>query len=143
MIETRRAAKGLIRTEQDTIVLVAGRRGTFNLPGGGLKEGETTLLAFLREVCEETGALPEMIQNIDPLEPVTGPITHRDGTAGWAVWTMFSARLNVPFDSLSIPPGSEITALTHMPPSEALQHPNVNPLAKKAISAVLQLSAAC
>jgi len=39
------------------ILVVAGNRGTFMLPGGGANKGESRFVAALRELTEETSLI--------------------------------------------------------------------------------------
>ncbi len=59
--QTFRAGVGAIILNQDNQVLGLERKdipGAWQVPQGGLKEGETPLEAVKREVCEETGIQP-------------------------------------------------------------------------------------
>ena len=56
-VRYRRRGTAIVETERG-ILLTAGRRGKFILPGGGAKRGESRFMAALRELTEETGLLP-------------------------------------------------------------------------------------
>ena len=53
----RRRGTAIVETEKG-ILLTAGRRGPFILPGGGTKKGESRFIAAFRELTEETGLRP-------------------------------------------------------------------------------------
>jgi 8-oxo-dGTP diphosphatase len=57
MIHYRRRGTAIVETSQG-ILITAGSRGAFILPGGGAKKHETRFVAALRELTEETGLLP-------------------------------------------------------------------------------------
>ena len=53
-IRYRRRGTAILETERG-IILTAGHRGSFILPGGGAERGESRLVAAIRELKEETG----------------------------------------------------------------------------------------
>ena len=53
-IRYRRRGTAIIETERG-IILTAGHRGSFILPGGGAERGESRFVAAIRELKEETG----------------------------------------------------------------------------------------
>jgi len=56
-VKYRRRGTVIFETSQG-ILVVAGNRGTFMLPGGGANKGESRFVAALRELTEETSLLP-------------------------------------------------------------------------------------
>jgi ADP-ribose pyrophosphatase YjhB (NUDIX family) len=75
---------GAVIIREDRVVLIKRgqqpKEGEWSLPGGGVKIGETTREAILREIHEETGlevTLKELIDVIDYIEP-----SSQDGTNG-------------------------------------------------------------
>jgi len=135
-MEPRSAAKGLITTlEGDKFLFVAGQSGRPNLPGGGLKPGETNLQALLREMAEEIAPGPEQILAGTPQEafPLEGDTTSASGIAGHALWTVFRGRLVVPLAELYIPDQSETTEILSFTREECRVHPAMSELAKRAV----------
>ncbi len=132
-MEIRYTAKGLVGCENKKMVFVAGKRGMWNLPGGGIDEGETAKDAFLREADEEVDNFSDHFT--DPVEAFTvqGPTTSADGVRKLAHWVVFESALLIPSSKLSVPADSEITAITAFTPEECLGHPNMSDLAKSAV----------
>lgn len=56
-VRRRRRGTAIVETEQG-ILVTAGRRGVFILPGGGAKHDESRVKAAMRELQEETGLHP-------------------------------------------------------------------------------------
>lgn len=54
-MRTNEAAGGVVVGPQGKIVLVEQHNNSWSLPKGGVEEGESTLVAALREIHEETG----------------------------------------------------------------------------------------
>ncbi len=54
MIRVRRKGIAIVHTSKG-ILMVAGRRKLFSLPGGGANKGESRKMAAIRELKEETG----------------------------------------------------------------------------------------
>ena len=137
-METRQTAKALIYCPGQTFLFVAGKRGIWNLPGGGIDPGETALRALLREADEEVQGLSACITPPVETFSVQGPTTHADGTTKTAHWRVFQANLLVPAHALVIAAGSEITDITTLTPQECLAHTNMSALAQMAVRTMLQ-----
>jgi len=139
--EVRPAAKAIILTEDELLVLVAGQSHRVNLPGGGIKlvdnniAEETPLQALYRELRKELGLEATGLANVQPAfdYPLVGETTSSDGKAGRSEWHVFSADLITPFAALQRPPDSEITNKYLMTVDECLASPNVLELAKRAV----------
>lgn len=58
----RNAVRGIVR-RKDKYLVIYGKYGDYNFPGGGMKEGEELLDTLIREVQEETGykVIPESV----------------------------------------------------------------------------------
>jgi len=123
-MRTREAAKGLIRVDGGRdLLFVAGSRELWNLPGGGIKPGETTKRALYREIQEETSASLWQLAEIQPVFDMEGETTCADGTSYQTTWKVFSGRLTVPLSNLVIPPNSEITDMRAMSPEVFMSIP--------------------
>lgn len=64
-MEKRITARGIIKTESETIFLIhriKNGKNYYVFPGGGVKKGETIEHALHREVSEETGCLLRDVQ---------------------------------------------------------------------------------
>ncbi len=136
-LRRRYAGKGLISCDDnERYVFVAGRRGMWNLPGGGLDPGESYKDAFLREADEEIENFSSMMT--DPVEVcrVKGIVTPANRSREMAYWKVFRASLLVPHALLSIAEDSDITGITAFTREECLTHNNMSELAKEAIRLV-------
>ena len=60
-IRKRRRGTAIVETAQG-ILVTAGRRGVFLLPGGGASRGESRTSAAKRELTEETGLQPYYVK---------------------------------------------------------------------------------
>lgn len=130
-LERRYAAKGLVLLPNGLLILAAGKRGKFNLFGGGIKEPETPWQAFVREIGHEGGIKEESLRGTRELEKVDGEITTSRGIRMVADWTLYMTMYHGPQDQVR--PGHEITATAFMRPEAALESDRVLDLAKKAI----------
>lgn len=139
--EVRRAAKVLLRADDEKLVFVAGRRGMFNLPGGGIdsvvtSDGvreEAAMSALYRELQEELGIHENQVRDVEEVCGTWDIVTPERGRAKLAVWSVFMGTLDIPASELVCPGDSEITAIETMTPAECLAHPNMSKLAKHAI----------
>jgi 8-oxo-dGTP diphosphatase len=63
--ETRHASRGVLLDDKGEVYLLNVSKFNYHkLPGGGIDEGETPLLAFERELMEEVGCKCEVIQEL-------------------------------------------------------------------------------
>ena len=129
--EKRLAAKLLLRTDQNEIVFVAGKRGMLNLPGGGIDMGESSTDALYREIREELGLESNDIGALEEVGGTWADITTADGEAKRAVWHVYEAGLLK--SQHDIVANSEITAVQTLSTSECLDHENMSILAKQAV----------
>lgn len=132
----RKAAKGIItlRDNPEQIVLVAGSRGIFGLPGGGVHRGETPHQAFYREIGEELGIEPAHLTEPYELFETEGKITTRHMRPTTAKWVVFLARLKVPFEQLQSPNRREVTKIAAVALEACLVEQDIHDLTKQAIS---------
>jgi ADP-ribose pyrophosphatase len=77
----RGSASVLAFTEQNQVVLTQQyrhplRRTIFDLPAGGIHEGETPQEAALRELAEETGYIAGTIEKLGHFSPLPGITAH-------------------------------------------------------------------
>lgn len=132
-LEKRPAAKGLITTGDDLLIFVAGKRGQLNLPGGGYNPAdESAEDALFREVREELGITPDLLDDVKkafPI-PIEGVTTSAEGIQRLASWTVFEASLIIPAGELAIQTDSEITAMATVSTRECQDHPNMSNLAR-------------
>jgi len=61
MINARRKGVAIVETKKG-ILIVAGRKKIFSLPGGGAERFESRKKAAIRELCEETGLKTKKIK---------------------------------------------------------------------------------
>lgn len=133
-MEVRQAAKGLITCDDyRKYLFVAGSRGMWTLPGGGIDEGETPKQAFLREADEEVTNLSSYLSDPKETYRLEGPVTTSAGIRRIAHWIVFSSTLRVPHTQLTIPERSEITDIDAFTPQECVNHDNMSVLAKFAV----------
>lgn len=130
-LTTREAAKGILYTPDRRIVVVAGKRGMFNLPGGGLDANETPRDALYREVYEELGVTENDLSDVQAIGGTWGVITPEHGETKRAVWHLFEGTLQVSTDELQY--SNEITAVDSLSATEILNHPNMSQLARQAV----------
>lgn len=133
-MEVRQAAKGLIACDDyRKYLFVAGSRGMWTLPGGGIDKGETAKQAFLREADEEVDNLSTYISEPKETYRLEGPVTTSTGIRRIAHWVVFSSTLLVPHTQLTIPEVSEITDIDAFTPQQCVNHDNMSSLAKFAV----------
>ncbi len=132
-MEIRVSAKGLVSCGDQSFVFVAGRRGMWNLPGGGINSGETADMAFIREANEEIANFSNISTSPVNAFTIEGQVTSDNDVSLLARWVVFRAALIVPSAELSIPENSEITAITTFSADECLQRNNVSKLAQSAV----------
>lgn len=132
-MDIRPAAKGIIRCADNSIVLVAGKRGRFNLPGGGIEAHESELDAFYRESCEELDLEPHDLGAVQESFCLQDEVTTDAGIRKIARWTVFKATLLIPTTALHIPHSSEVTAIETCMPAALQNHPNISRLARTAV----------
>jgi dihydroneopterin triphosphate diphosphatase len=68
-------------------------RGTWQMVSGGVKEGEKAYQAAIREVCEETGLIPDRLYNADAVE--TFYMTATDQVQFVPVFVAFIDTMNI------------------------------------------------
>ena len=133
-MEVRKAAKGLISCDDySKYLFVAGKRGMWTLPGGGIDADETPKEAFLREADEEVDMLSSYISSPQEAYSLKGPVTTSEGVRRIAHWFIYRANLMIPSSELTIPADSEITALAAFSAEECVTNDNMSILAKYAI----------
>jgi 8-oxo-dGTP diphosphatase len=59
----REAVRGIIRRENELLMVYSTKDGDYKFPGGGVDEGETYTEALIREIREECGAIVKNIYN--------------------------------------------------------------------------------
>lgn len=136
---TREAAKGILLTSDGDVLLVAGKSGRLNLPGGGIDEGENAEDALCRELYEEIGLSKENLGNIIPVSCIQGGVTSGSGENFMARWSIFSVTANKrSIDALT--PGDDIKDIVKIAPSEIMGYNgHISALARQALCDVLQL----
>lgn len=127
----REAAKGILYTPDGRIVVVAGKRGMFNLPGGGLDDNEAPETALYREVYEELGVSVNDLTDVRSIGGTWGIVTPESGISKKAVWHLFEGTLRIASEELQC--SSEITAVDSLSVSEIIDHPNMSKLAQQAV----------
>ncbi len=137
-LATRQAAKGILYTNDERIVVVAGKRGMWNLPGGGLKPDETPESALNREISEELGVNANDLTGLDYIGGTWGVVTPEFGEAKRALWHLFTGELRR--DSTNIRYDNEITGVDLLSRTEILKHNNMSELVKYAILHTMALS---
>ena len=60
----RHAARGIILSGEDILLLFTERYHDYSLPGGGIDDGEDEIAGLIRELQEETGA--KGVRNVKP-----------------------------------------------------------------------------
>lgn len=138
-MEIRSAVKGLVTTEDSKILFVAGKRGMWNLIGGGIDPGETADQAFMREIEEEVTGMSRSIDSPRRLFDIEGKITTAEGVHKLARWTVFKTGLIVPFKEIAGYKSNEITAVTSLTPDECFASRNMSDLAKLAVAKSLKM----
>jgi 8-oxo-dGTP pyrophosphatase MutT (NUDIX family) len=131
---TREAAKGILYVPDGRIVVVAGKRGMFNLPGGGLDDGEMPHQAFMREVREELNLTESELTNVRAVGGTWGMVTPESGVSRRAVWHVFESELQQDVSDLTF--SNEITAIDCLTVEEIKQHSYMSDLAKQAMKLV-------
>ncbi|MES2875905.1 MAG: NUDIX hydrolase [Patescibacteria group bacterium] len=128
----RPAAKAVLYSGNDCL-LVAGRSGRFNLPGGGIDDGETARTALYRELAEELGLEHGHLSGLEEAGTVEGIVTPRDGSQVLARWTIFIAKMVIPVQELI--PGEDIFIVERVSRETALQYtsPHISNLALRTI----------
>jgi 8-oxo-dGTP pyrophosphatase MutT (NUDIX family) len=133
----RLAAKAVVSIDRNRYVFVAGQRGMFNLPGGGVEtigtRTESYQEALDRELQQEIGIGLSALSGLVQVGPVKGLTTPADGTTRPTRWMVFRGQLEQPFDTLAIPAESEITAIAGLTLSECIEYPNMSELARQAV----------
>lgn len=67
--EVRYAARGIVIDDDGNIALFNKQvKNEFKLPGGGIDEGEDSIMAFKREIMEETGCEVQIINTLGVIE---------------------------------------------------------------------------
>lgn len=132
-LEVRPAVKIALSTHAGEFVVVAGKRGMRNLPGGGVNKHELPIRALRRELNEELsiGIGHDYVSNIELRGAVWGDVTTTEGYAKQALWHVYSGKLEIPTDCLAI--SHEITAMEVLTRDEIQNHDNMSILAKQAL----------
>lgn len=130
-IEKRRASKVLLRTDNNDIIFVAGKRGMLNLPGGGIDAGESSIDALYREIREELGLESNDIAALEEVGGTWADVTTASGKKIGALWQVHEAALLK--SSGDLVASNEITAIETLSPEECLSHENMSVLAKQAV----------
>ena len=104
----------ILRTDAGfQVLMIADRYGNWTLPKGHLEPGETSVMAALREIQEETGITGQIVA---PLGCVSYPIDRRGVRASKNV-RYYLVETTCP---TLVPQRSEITAAAWFSPSDAL-----------------------
>ena len=131
-VTERFASKALLYAEDGGIVCVTGQRDMFNLAGGGVDFGETTVEALYRELNEELGITPSDMTVPREIGGTWAEITTSRGEAKRAVWHVHEATLLIPSEELR--PNAEVKRVGIFSPEMLLAHDNMSILAKQALA---------
>lgn len=128
----RNAAKAVLYSG-NTIALVAGKSNRFNLPGGGIDEGESAERALFRELYEELGLEEEHLTDFSYVGKAECVVTSGRGEKMLARWMIFSAQMDIPEAELLL--GEDIELFERVSRETALlyTHPHISQLASHAI----------
>jgi 8-oxo-dGTP pyrophosphatase MutT (NUDIX family) len=59
----RESVRGIIRRENEFLMVYSSKEGDYKFPGGGVDKGETYKDALIREIREECGGIVKNIHN--------------------------------------------------------------------------------
>lgn len=141
-IPVRRAVKAVIMvppTEPNespgVILLESEKSGRFNIPGGGVKGDEDPFETFTREISEELGEKAlGLILYLEILDDLNGPATTSEGKNIFVHWKLLLMVL--PKDA-KLARGDGVAKLHHMSAEDAMNHPMLTDMAKRAIQSVI------
>lgn len=113
-LEVRPAAKLLLTNPNQGIIMVSGKSGRWNLPGGGLDDDPTDLSALYRELDEELQLKHEHLVGVEFVGERQAVVTPSSGPAVIARWVLFEAITFVPAAEM-IPSGDvkNVSAFTY------------------------------
>ena len=136
MIRHSAAAKLVLRSPEG-IVLPYGESGRYNLPGGGIDDGETPLDALSREIDEELGC------SVSAMAPVwlgerTFLTTDKTGEPQLRRWNIFVGHTGMKLADFHC--GDDIQGVTALTPEELYSNSRVTASTKFAVA--LAISAA-
>lgn len=128
MIVTEQAAK-LVLKSPEGIILPYGSSGRYNLPGGGVEDGECALDTLERELEEELGyPLGEI--NPEWIVERTFYTTSKTGEVQKRVWSIFAARTELL--ATDFMPGDDIEGVVALPREQVYVNKRVTKSAKVA-----------
>lgn len=138
-LPVRRASKLILFNPDRDVILVAGKSGRLNLPGGGIDVGENPQDALFRELYEEMGLEKSQLEKTVEVSCIQGLVTSggAERTKSLARWTVFTAQLNT---ARELAPGDDIERIVKMAPDRVMGYNgHISALAKQALCDVLQL----
>lgn len=133
----RFASKALLYTGDGGIICVTGQRGMFNLAGGGVDSGETTVQALYRELNEELGITPNDMTLPKEIGGTWAEVTTSAGETKRAMWHVHEATLLIPSQELR--PSAEVTSVGIFSPEALFAHDRMSVLAKQSLALSLGL----
>lgn len=138
-LPVRRASKLILFNPDRDVILVAGKSGRLNLPGGGIDVGENPHDALFRELYEEMGLEKSQLEKTVEVSCIQGLVTSGgvERTKSLARWTVFTAQLNT---ARELAPGDDIERIVKMAPDRVMGYNgHISALAKQALCDVLRL----
>lgn len=133
---TREATKIMLASPGEGFVIVSGKSGRRNLPGGGVDHGESHEEALNRELLEEIGVGLNSVSNLQRMGDVSATVSTASHDNFRALWHVFSGQLILP--RLELTPHSEIMSLEFLSPDEIRRHAHISTLAQQAMTLFLE-----